>query len=114
MPASGYAKFPIVDYCYNSFSQEEKDKLRNDWEIVSNHLQQVYHDYLDEEKRNEQLVGFTHLLRPQLLLDRAGAWIQANCKRFLPEATIQIETNILLTILYEVTLIKAGQRTKLY
>ena len=27
MPASGYAKFPIVDYCYNSFSQEEKDKL---------------------------------------------------------------------------------------
>lgn len=24
VPASGYAKFPIVDYCYNSFSQEEK------------------------------------------------------------------------------------------
>lgn len=68
VPASGYAKFPIVDYCYNSFSQEEKDKLRNDWEIVSNHLQQVYHDYQDAEKRNEQLVGFTHLLRPNLLL----------------------------------------------
>lgn len=68
VPASGYAKFPIVDYCYNSFSQEEKDKLQNDWEIVSSHLQQVYHDYQDEEKRNEQLVGFTHLLRPNLLL----------------------------------------------
>ena len=68
MPASGYAKFPIVDYCYNSFSQEEKDKLQNDWEIVSSHLQQVYHDYQDAEKRNEQLVGFTHLLRPNLLL----------------------------------------------
>ena len=68
VPASGYAKFPIVDYCYNSFSQEEKDKLQNDWEIVSNYLQQVYHDYQDEEKRNEQLVGFTHHLRPNLLL----------------------------------------------
>ena len=68
VPASGYAKFPIVDYCYNSFSQEEKDKLQNDWEIVSSHLQQVYHDYQDAEKRNEQLVGFTHLLRPNLLL----------------------------------------------
>ena len=68
VPASGYAKFPIVDYCYNSFSQEEKDKLQNDWEIVSSYLQQVYHDYQDEEKRNEQLVGFTHLLRPNLLL----------------------------------------------
>lgn len=67
VPASGYAKFPIVDYCYNSFSQEEKDKLQNDWEIVSSHLQQVYHDYQDAEKRNEQLVGFTHLLRPNLL-----------------------------------------------
>ena len=71
VPASGYAKFPIVDYCYNSFSQEEKDKLQNDWEIVSSHLQQVYHDYQDAEKRNEQLVGFTHLLRPNLLLMRS-------------------------------------------
>ena len=44
VPASGYAKFPIVDYCYNSFSQEEKDKLQNDWEIVSSHLQQVYYE----------------------------------------------------------------------
>lgn len=66
--ASGYAKFPIVDYCYNSFSEEEKAKLRNDWEIVRDHLQKVYTECLDADSRNERLVGFTHILRPNLLL----------------------------------------------
>ena len=68
VPASGYAKFPIVDYCYNSFSEEEKAKLQNDWEIVRNYLQKVYTEFSDSDKRNEQLIGFTHLLRPNLLL----------------------------------------------
>ena len=68
VPASGYTNFPIVDYCYNSFSEEEKAKLRNDWEIVRDHLQKVYSECLDADIRNERLVGFTHLLRPNLLL----------------------------------------------
>lgn len=68
VPASGYAKFPIVDYCYNSFSEEEKAKLQNDWEIVRNYLQKLYTEFSDSDKRNEQLIGFTHLLRPNLLL----------------------------------------------
>ena len=68
VPASGYTNFPIVDYCYNSFSEEEKAKLRNDWEIVRDHLQKVYTECLDADIRNERLVGFTHLLRPNLLL----------------------------------------------
>lgn len=68
VPASGYVKFPIVDYCYNSFSDEEKAKLQNDWEIVRNYLQKVYTGYTDTTSRNEHLEGFTHLLRPNLLL----------------------------------------------
>jgi len=68
VPASSYAQFPIVDYCYNSFSEEEKAKLRNDWEIVRDHLQGIYSSYPNQEDRNEQLVGFTHDLRPNLLL----------------------------------------------
>ena len=68
VPASAYAKFPIVDYCYNTFSEEEQAKLRNDWEIVRDHLQKIYNDYSNENERNEQLVGFTHVLRPNLLL----------------------------------------------
>lgn len=68
VPASAYAQFPIVDYCYNSFSEEEKLKLRNDWEIVRDHLLKIYNEYQNTDERNEHLVGFTHTLRPNLLL----------------------------------------------
>lgn len=68
VPASAYADFPIVDYCYNKFSQDEQAKLRNDWEIVRDYLQNVYDEYKNADERNQQLVGFTHALRPNLLL----------------------------------------------
>ena len=67
VPASDYAKFRIVDYCYNTFSDEDRNKLCNDWEIVRNYLKPYYDEYQDEEERNAKLVGFTHALRPQLL-----------------------------------------------
>lgn len=68
VPASAYADFPIVDYCYNTFSEEERAKLCNDWEIVRDYLKDIYAEYEDADKRNEHLVGFTHVLRPNLLL----------------------------------------------
>ena len=68
VPASAYAEFQIVDYCYNTFSDEERAKLCNDWEIVRDYLQKIYNEYKDVDARNEQLVGFTHVLRPNLLL----------------------------------------------
>jgi len=68
VPASAYADFPIVDYCYNSFSEDEQAKLRKDWEIVRDYLQNIYNEYSDEDERNKQLVGFTHSVRPNLLL----------------------------------------------
>ena len=66
--ASEYAEFPIVDYCYNTFSEEERAKLRADWEIVRDYLNVVYTENPAPDKRYEKLVGFTHLLRPKLLL----------------------------------------------
>lgn len=68
VPATAYADFQIVDYCYNQFSDEERAKLCNDWEIVRDYLQNVYDEYADVEERKQQLVGFTHVLRPNLLL----------------------------------------------
>lgn len=68
VPASEYANFPIVDYCYNRFSDEERGKLQNDWEIVRDYLQANYAQYPTQEERNEHLQGFTHALRPELLL----------------------------------------------
>lgn len=68
VPASEYAHFPIVDYCYNRFSDEERRKLQNDWEIVRNYLSDIYTKYPTQKERNENLQGFTHILRPNLLL----------------------------------------------
>lgn len=68
VPAAAYAQFPIVDYCYNTFSEEERSKLQNDWEIVRDYIQGVYEENLSRSDRYDKLVGFTHLLRPHLLL----------------------------------------------
>lgn len=68
VPASEYARFPIIDYCYNQFSDEEKNKLQKDWEIVRDYLKVVYDTYSTQQERYEKLQGFTHVLRPNLLL----------------------------------------------
>ena len=68
VPAAGYASFPIVDYWLNEFSETEVCQLRNDWNLVRDYLQMVYDAYPDAEERAEKLVGFTHILRPDLLL----------------------------------------------
>lgn len=68
VPASVYAKFPIVDYCYNRFSEEDKDKLQTDWEIVRDYLHVIYANYPTQELRYENLQGFTHGLRTKLTL----------------------------------------------
>lgn len=68
VPASDYAQFRIVDYCYNTFSDTEAKQLRNDWEIVRNHLNSIYTQYKTSEERYKHLVGFTHVLRPNLML----------------------------------------------
>lgn len=68
VPASEYANFPIIGYCFNSFSENEQLQLRRDWEIVRDYLKKVYDEYSDPEERRDRLVGFTHALRPELLL----------------------------------------------
>ncbi len=68
VPAAEYANFPIIDYCYNSFSENEQNQLRNDWEIVRDYLINVYNKFSDQNTRYQELVGFTHNLRPRLLL----------------------------------------------
>lgn len=68
VPASAYADFPIVDYCYNKFSDTEIKQLKSDWEIVSNYLRNIYTQYDNLEDRYKHLVGFTHVLRSDLML----------------------------------------------
>ncbi len=68
VPAAAYRDFRIVGYCYNTFSEAEKSQLRSDWEIVRDYLAERYDAYENAEERNRSLVGFTHVLRPQLML----------------------------------------------
>lgn len=68
VPASGYAEFPVVDYCFNRFSESELMQLKSDWEIVRDYLKSIYEENPLPKNRNEALVGFTHILRPKLLL----------------------------------------------
>ena len=65
--ASEYANFPIVDYCYNTFSKADRDKLCRDWEIVRDYLLPFYKECQDENERNSKLEGFTGKLREQLV-----------------------------------------------
>lgn len=68
VPASAYADFQIIDYCYNTFSENEKKQLQNDWELVRDYLLGIYAKYPSQDDRNENLIGFTHVIRPNLLL----------------------------------------------
>ena len=87
VPASDYANFKIVDYCYNTFSDSERDQLKNDWEIVRDYLQNIYSEYPNPEDRNRHLEGFTHVLRPDLLLIELVPSFKKALRRFkLPKA----------------------------
>ena len=68
VPAQEYANFPIVGYCYNTFSESEQKQLRTDWEIVRDYLKDHYNKYPNQAERRDKLVGFTHTLRSDLLL----------------------------------------------
>lgn len=67
VPASSYKDFLIIGWSYNKFSDSEKSQLQSDWEIVRDYLNPFYMNYAPEIRR-EKLEGFTHVLRPNLLL----------------------------------------------
>lgn len=68
IPASAYADFPIVGYCYNTFSESEKSQLKSDWDTVRDFLNDHYLQYPNLVERRDNLIGFTHTLRPNLML----------------------------------------------
>ncbi|WP_407371900.1 MutH/Sau3AI family endonuclease [Carnobacterium sp.] len=72
VPASEYAKFPIVGYDFFEFDSLDREKLKNDWEIVRSfihNLQLVHQDPTEHYPR------ISSELRPQLMLiDTAPKW----------------------------------------
>ena len=72
VPAIEYRNFPIMDYDFFSFSKEDLEIIKKDWEIVRNfiiHLRETFEDY------EKEYPGISTKLRHELLyLDTAPKW----------------------------------------
>lgn len=72
VPASEYSKFPIVGYDFFEFDSLDREKLKNDWEIVRSFIHNLQHVHQDP---TEHYPRISSELRPQLMLiDTAPKW----------------------------------------
>lgn len=72
VPASEYAKFPIVGYDFHEFDSLDKEKLKNDWEIVRDFIHDLQ---ISHENPREHYPRISSELRPKLMLiDTAPKW----------------------------------------
>lgn len=87
VPAAEYANFPIVGYDFHEFSSLDREKLKNDWEIVRNFIYELQLNYKNPEEHYPRI---SSELRSQLMLiDTAPKW--PNRPRFrLKRTTVTI------------------------
>lgn len=72
VPAAEYANFPIVGYDFHEFDSLDREKLKNDWEIVRDF---IYKLQLDNQNPKEHYPRISSELRSQLMLiDTAPKW----------------------------------------
>ncbi len=72
VPASEYAKFPIMGYEFHEFSEDERKALQRDWQTVRDFIQFLQKTYTDYKKEYPRI---SSELRPKLfLLDTAPKW----------------------------------------
>lgn len=72
VPAAEYAKFPIVGYDFHEFNSLDREKLKNDWEIVRNFIHELQLNYKNPEEHYPRI---SSELRSQLMLiDTAPKW----------------------------------------
>lgn len=71
VPAIGYAEFPILghkfhDFC--DFSEEDKERLRNDWQLVHNYIVDIKQRYSTEEERKLHYPNLSSILNGELMV----------------------------------------------
>jgi len=70
--AADYARFPIKDYDFHDFSEDEMHGLERDWQIVRNFIADIQADY---DVPEEQYPRISSELRPKLTyIDTAPKW----------------------------------------
>lgn len=65
--ALDYARFPVKGYQFNEFSDEEKEILKNDWELVRSFLFQIEEECPSEEERKKRYPLLSSALRDKLM-----------------------------------------------
>lgn len=66
--ASGYAKFPIMGYDLHQFSDDDKRRLKNDWQLIHDFIMDIQTNYQTEEDRKLQYPRLSSALRKDLML----------------------------------------------
>lgn len=66
--AAEYARFPIMGYQLYRLSKEDKESLRNDWQIVHDFIKKIQDEHPDEKERKALYPKLSSALRNKLLL----------------------------------------------
>lgn len=70
--AAGYANFPIKGYQFYEFNSEDREILKNDWEIVRDFIRCLQNEYVDYE---DEYPRISNELRPKLMyIDTSPKW----------------------------------------
>lgn len=69
--AADYAKFPIQDYHFNKFDDDEQNILKNDWTVVRDFIRNVQENNLDE---NVEYPKISKLRSEMMYMDTAPKW----------------------------------------
>lgn len=71
VPAADYAKFPIMGYRFHEFdefSEEDKVRLKNDWQLVHDFIVDIKQRYKTEEERKLHYPNLSSKLNDELLV----------------------------------------------
>ena len=70
--AADYADFSIKGYQFHKFTSEEREILKNDWEIVRDFISQLQNDYIDPKAEYPRISS--ELRKQLMLIDTAPKW----------------------------------------
>jgi DNA mismatch repair enzyme MutH len=83
--AKDYANFIIKDYQFHNFSKEDKEILKNDWNIVRNYIKKLQEEYVFPQNEYKRISS--ELRKHLMFIDIAPKW--PNKPRFrLKRATV--------------------------
>jgi hypothetical protein len=71
VPAADYAKFKILGHRFHEFSEfsdEDKERLRNDWQLVHDFVVDIKQRYNTEEERKQHYPNLSTLLNDELMV----------------------------------------------